>query len=184
MYEVEIKILEIDRLKTEGLLLAAGAKKIFDDRIHAVYYDFGDDSIREGGGTLRLRKEGGRAVLTFKRHVEDRNAKVREEQEVVVSDFLTTRFILEAIGLSTRIEMSKHRTTYELGGTHFEFDKYSDAYAYIPEFLEKVPTSRPLTCRLKRSVSAGRSAGHGMQFRSRPIIRRGPGRNDVTVRTK
>jgi predicted adenylyl cyclase CyaB len=136
MYEVEIKILEIDRLKTEGLLLAAGAKKIFDDRIHAVYYDFGDDSIREGGGTLRLRKEGGRAVLTFKRHVEDRNAKVREEQEVVVSDFLTTRFILEAIGLSTRIEMSKHRTTYELGGTHFEFDKYSDAYAYIPEFLE------------------------------------------------
>ncbi len=136
MYEVEIKILEIDRVKTESMLLAAGARKIFDDQICAIYYDFGDSSIREGGGTLRLRREGGRAVLTFKRHVEDKNAKVREEQEVVVSDFLTTRSILEAIGLSVRIEMSKHRTTYELGGTHFEFDKYKDTYAYIPEFLE------------------------------------------------
>jgi predicted adenylyl cyclase CyaB len=136
VYEVEIKILDIDRRKTEGMLIAAGAKKVFDDQIHAVYFDFGDGAIREGGGTLRLRREGGRAVLTFKKHVEEGDAKVREEKEVVVSDFPTTRIILEAIGLSVWLEMSKHRTTYELGGTHFEFDKYHDAYEYIPEFLE------------------------------------------------
>jgi predicted adenylyl cyclase CyaB len=134
--EVEIKILEIDRGKAENMLIAAGAEKIFDGRIHAVYFDFGDSSIHKSGGTLRLRREGGRTVLTFKKDVRDRSAKIREEEEVEVSDFGTMNFILEAIGLSAWLEMSKHRTTWQLGGTHFEFDKYHNSYEYIPEFLE------------------------------------------------
>jgi len=134
--EVEIKILEVDRGRTENMLIVAGAEKIFDGLVHAVYYDFGDGSIHEGGGVLRLRTEGDRTVFTFKKSVEDSKAKVREELEVGVTDFPAMRSILESIGLSVWLEMSKHRTTYRLGSTHFEFDKYSDAYEYIPEFLE------------------------------------------------
>jgi len=136
LHEVEIKILEIDRGKTEGMLIAAGAKRTFDGAIHAVYFDFGGSSLHEAGGTLRLRSEGDRNVLTFKKQVEDREAKVREEEEVDVSEFRAMRSILESIGLSAWLEMSKHRTTWQLGMTHFEFDKYHDAYEYIPEFLE------------------------------------------------
>lgn len=136
MREVEIKILEVDRGRTENLLIAAGAEKIFDGRIHAAYYDFKDNSIREGGGTLRLRTEGDRTVFTFKKSLEDSDAKVREELEVGVTDFPVMKSILESIGLSVWLEMSKHRTTYRLGRSHFEFDKYTDAYEYIPEFLE------------------------------------------------
>ncbi len=136
MYEVEIKVLDIDREETERKLIGLGARKIFDAEINAVYYDSPDHSVRREKGTFRLRKEGPATVLTYKRHVSDGDAKVREELEVSVSDFGMMRAILESTGFSPWLEMRKMRTTYELAGLHFEFDRYLDAYDYIPEFLE------------------------------------------------
>jgi predicted adenylyl cyclase CyaB len=136
LYEIEIKILGIDREKVEKSLISLGAEKTFDDMIHAVYYDDRRRSIRAKRGTLRLRKEGGRAVFTFKTHVEDRKAKVREEKEVSVSDYAAMQSILESLGFMPWLEMIKQRTTYEIEGVHFEFDKYLGEYDYIPEFLE------------------------------------------------
>jgi predicted adenylyl cyclase CyaB len=136
MLEVEIKILDIGRPDTERKLIALGAEKTFDGEIYAVYYESPDHSIGKTEGTFRLRKEGTKAVLTYKRAVADPEAKVREEREVIVSDFGVMREILESAGFSPWLEMRKTRTTYELGGLHFEFDRYLDAYDYIPEFLE------------------------------------------------
>ncbi len=136
MIETEIKILEIDREKIEEKLISIGAKKVFDDKIHAIYYDSPDSSLRKSRATFRLRKEGKRTVLTFKNFIENTEAKVREEKEVEVSDFDTMRTILESTGFSPWLEMKKHRTTYELQGIHFELDKYINEYEYIPEFLE------------------------------------------------
>jgi predicted adenylyl cyclase CyaB len=136
MYEIEIKILDIDRKKIEEHLISLGAKQVFDGEIHAVYYDSRDHSIKKSRNTVRLRREGAISVLTFKKHVEDGDAKVREEREVEVSDFDAMRSILESIGFSPWLEMHKHRTSYKLEGVHFEFDKYRNAYEYIPEFLE------------------------------------------------
>jgi predicted adenylyl cyclase CyaB len=136
MRETEIKILEIDRTKVEAELVSLGAKMVFDGVTHALYYDFADHSIRKKLGTLRLRKEGEKTVLTAKRHIDAKGAKVREESEVEVSDFDVMRGVLEFLGLSAWLEMVKHRTTYELAEMHFEFDKYHGDYEYIPEFLE------------------------------------------------
>jgi predicted adenylyl cyclase CyaB len=136
MREIEIKILNVSRKETEGKLTGLGAKKIFDDDIHAVYYDFTDKALRNGKTAFRLRREGKRSVLTLKTHVENSEAKVRDEIEVVVGDFMVMRSILEAVGFRVWLEMKKHRVTYELSGVHFEFDKYHDRYEYIPEFLE------------------------------------------------
>ena len=136
MYETEIKILDINREEIEEKLLSLMAGKIFDDEIHAIYYDSGDNAIRKNRNTFRLRKEGKRSVLTFKRYIENREAKVREEKEVEVADFDAMRSILESIGFSVWFEMKKHRTTYECEGIHFELDKYHDKHDYIPEFLE------------------------------------------------
>ena len=136
MRETEIKILEIDREKVEKKLRALGARKVFDDEIHALYYDDSAGSVKKRKGALRLRREGNKAVLTYKSHVGDRGAKIRDEREVRVSDFDTTRSILESLGFSVWLEMKKHRTSYRLRGGHFEFDKYSGMYGYIPEFLE------------------------------------------------
>lgn len=136
MREVEVKILEIDRETVIARLISLGARKAFDDEIHALYYDTRDSAIRQRGGVLRLRREGPRAVLAFKQDMEDQKAKVREEQEVGVSDFGGMRSILEAAGMSVWLEMRKHRTSYELDGVRFELDRYHGEHANIPEFLE------------------------------------------------
>ncbi|MBI5640404.1 MAG: class IV adenylate cyclase [Nitrospirae bacterium] len=136
LYETEIKILEIDRQTLENRLICMGARKIFDDEIHALYYDTADCAVRKRAGTLRLRREGERAVLTLKTDIEDSEAKVREEKEVGVSDFDIMMVILESSGFTAWLEMKKHRTSYELKGVRYEFDRHHGAYAYIPEFLE------------------------------------------------
>ena len=136
MREAEVKILDIRRTEVESRLRSLGAEKVFDGEIHALYYDDASGSVRGRKGALRLRKEGKKAVLTYKGHVGDKGAKVREETEVRVSNFDQTRSILEALGFSVWLEMRKHRTSYLLRGGRFEFDKYAGEYGYIPEFLE------------------------------------------------
>ena len=136
MREIEIKVLGIERKQIEEKLISFGAEKVFDDTIHALYYDTADRRLRHNRLTLRLRREGKRSVLALKADIEDDSAKVREEKEVEVSDFDTMREILGSLGLSVWLEMEKHRTSYKLTDLHFELDKYSGAYAYIPEFLE------------------------------------------------
>ncbi len=136
MHEIEVKILEVDAAAVAGKLIALGARKTFDDEIHALYYDTADRALRGRRTTLRLRKEGSSAVLAVKKDISDTGAKVREEQEVRVSDFAAMRSLLEALGMGVWLEMKKHRVSYELSGLHFEFDRYEGAYAYIPEFLE------------------------------------------------
>jgi adenylate cyclase class 2 len=136
MLEIEVKILEIDRKKIEEKLISLGAKKLFNDDIHAIYYDFSDNSIMKSKGTFRLRKEGIKTMVTFKHYIENAEAKIREEKEVEVSDFTKMKLIIESLGLSGLLEMKKHRTTYEYDGILFELDKYKYEYEYIPEFLE------------------------------------------------
>jgi len=136
MKEIEIKILGIDKTAVEEKLVSLGAIKVFDDEIHALYYDFPDKAIRNSGRTLRLRREGSKAVLSLKKDIENREAKVREEHEIEVSDFSGMKYLLESIGLNAWLEIKKHRTSYELQGVYFEIDAYHDTYSYIPQFLE------------------------------------------------
>jgi adenylate cyclase, class 2 len=134
--ETEVKILDIDRIAVEEKLASLGAKVIFDDDITAFYYDFPDSSIRGRGGTLRLRREGKKSVLTLKKDFASTEAKIREEHETEVSDFNEVQYILETIGLQAWIGMKKHRKTYEFNGVRFEIDSYQDAFRHIPAFLE------------------------------------------------
>ncbi|MDH4230533.1 MAG: class IV adenylate cyclase [Nitrospirota bacterium] len=136
MKEIEIKILGINRTSVEEKLISLGARKVFDDEIHALYYDYRDKALRNSGCTLRLRREGSKSVLSLKKDVENREAKVREEHEIEVSDFGEMTYLLETIGLNPWLEMKKRRTSYELKGVHFEIDVYHDAYNFIPQFLE------------------------------------------------
>lgn len=136
MTEIEVKILEVDRVAVEKRLVALGAVKVFDDEIHAIYYDLPDSGLKTSGRTLRLRKEGSKTVLAFKSHRENTAAKEREEHEVEISSFEDMKTILDGLGYIPWLEMRKHRTSYKLRGTHLEFDRYCGHYAYIPEFLE------------------------------------------------
>ncbi len=136
MDEIEVKILNIDRKKVEEKLISLGAKKIFDGKIQASFFDFPNKSIRNNKQTLRLRRVGDKTFLTFKNPIPHNDVKIREEFEVEVSDFNKTKNILESLGLSEWLTMKKHRTTYILDNVRFEFDKHIDQYSFVPEFLE------------------------------------------------
>lgn len=136
MKEIEIKILEINRPAVEAKLKSLGAKKIFDEKMHTLTYDFPDGSIAARKMLIRLRSEGKETVLTMKEPSAERKRIIREETEVVVSNFADTHKILTALGLLVKFDLLKKRTSYRLGSARFEFDRFLNDYSYIPEFLE------------------------------------------------
>ncbi len=136
MIETEIKILGIDRKDVEEKLAALGAVKVFDDEMYALYYDFPGGTLGQAGLLLRLRKEGEKSVLTMKKNIESREAKIKEEHETEVSDFNSMKYLLETLGLKAWTAMKKRRTSYALKEVHFEIDVYQGEYGFIPQFLE------------------------------------------------
>jgi adenylate cyclase, class 2 len=136
MKEIEAKILEIDRQKTEEILANLGANKIFEGEIETFFFDFKDGSIIKAKNVLRLRKEQNQIELTFKKVQITKTAKVAEEYSVEISNLETMKTILESLGLSVIEKMQKHRISYKLEQARFDIDRYLGDYSYIPEFLE------------------------------------------------
>jgi predicted adenylyl cyclase CyaB len=137
MQEAEVKIVPIDRAKVEEKLKSLGASKTFDGEVETVFFDFPGGPIAKGKDLLRLRRKGGKSELTFKRFVADEGAKVREEYEVLVSDFERTRLILESIGLVGFQRMKKHRISYALrDGVAVDLDRYTGEMSHIPDVME------------------------------------------------
>jgi adenylate cyclase class 2 len=136
MEEIEAKILNINREEVEKNLISLGAKKVFDDDLLAIFFDFQDNSIKDNKKTVRLRREGNKTFLTFKSKISNDKIKIMEEIETEVMDFDKTKKILESLGLLEYETTKKRRVSYKLGNVRFELDNYSDDLDFIPEFLE------------------------------------------------
>ncbi len=136
MKELEVKILEVNRKKIEETLASSGAKKIFDDDILTLFFDFKGATINKAKNVLRLRKEQDKIELTYKKVHITETAKLAEEYSVDVSNLETMKKILENIGLSVTESMEKHRVSYIIDHTRFDIDCYKGNYGYIPELLE------------------------------------------------
>jgi predicted adenylyl cyclase CyaB len=137
MQEIEVKIIPIDRNEVKAKLKSLGASQTFEGDIETIFFDFPTSSLGNADNLLRLRRKGDKNELTFKRFVANDSAKVREEYEVVVSDFETTRTILRSIGLVEFQRTKKHRVSYALeDGVSIDLDKYADEFAHIPDLME------------------------------------------------
>jgi adenylate cyclase class 2 len=136
MEEIEVKILEINREKVDRKLLTLGATKVFDDEILTSFLDFKDNSIDSKKDVLRLREQRGKVELTYKKVHTYRGVKQAEEISVQVSDLDATILLLNNLGLRITHQMEKHRTSYVLGSTRFDIDRYRAEYEFIPVFLE------------------------------------------------
>jgi adenylate cyclase class IV len=75
MKEIEVKVLNVDKQEIEERLSELGAKQIFDGEIKTCFFDFKDCSIVKAKNVLRLRKEGMKSVLTFKKVLKRRICK-------------------------------------------------------------------------------------------------------------
>ena len=137
MEEVEVKILSVDRGEVEARLKSLGASKTFEGDVETAFFDLPGDPIGKANNLLRLRRRGNKSELTFKKFVADEGAKFREEYEVLVSDFDTTRVILESIGLKAFQHLKKHRVSYALKqGVAVDLDKYTGDLVHIPDLME------------------------------------------------
>ena len=136
MQEIEVKILEINRKKIEQTLTGLGAKKVFDDDIQTLFFDFEDGRIIKAKDVLRLRKEHDKTELTYKKVHETQTAKKAQEYSVDVSNLETMKEILENLSLAVIESVQKHRVSYTLHHARFDIDRYLGSYDYIPEFME------------------------------------------------
>ena len=144
--EIEVKILEIEVADVRKRLSELGAEPVFSGRMHAVFYDRADGAIRSAGNALRLRKEGDRAVLAFKRRRQKERVKIMDEMETEVSDFDAMRMILAGLGYMEIAETEKTREEYQLpdSGATVLIDNYSGALEVVPPFVEIEASSEEL----------------------------------------
>ncbi|MCA1815222.1 MAG: class IV adenylate cyclase [Acidobacteria bacterium] len=92
--------------------------------------EFEESTLYAGAGlapsvrALRLRRVGGRAVLTLKERQPSADAiKHQREEEIGVSDAATTDAILRALGYAPALVYEKRRETWRLGDAEVVLDE-------------------------------------------------------------
>ena len=81
------------------------------------------ETLNTGSCVLRLRRIGGNATLTYKKHLLSASAiKQRREEETDVADPEAMEAILEALGFTPALVYEKRRQTWRLGKTEIVID--------------------------------------------------------------
>lgn len=128
MEEIEVKFLDINPVSMEKKLAEIGAKKVFDKVYRRRVFDYPDLRLHNSGAYIRLRDEGEKITLTFKRrlgvktHDGKTNDEGMEEVEIQVNDFEKTAEFLKKIGLSEKFYEENRRIRYLLGDIEFDID--------------------------------------------------------------
>ncbi len=105
MLEKEVKYLDIIPDEIQNKLLIVGAKKVGEYFYRRRVFDYHDWKLDKAYSWIRLRDEGDRIMLGFKKRLgvkdggQPRSDDGMEEVEVAVDDFDKTGLFLEKIGL-------------------------------------------------------------------------------------
>ncbi len=112
--EIEIKLKVESLARLRRLIQARGFAPTSARHFESNYlFDFPDQRLRRSGRLLRLRVEGGRAIVTYKGPpANSRHYKVREEIESPVANGADVRRIFESLGLREAFCYEKFRTTF------------------------------------------------------------------------
>lgn len=135
--EIEVKFLNIEPREIEVKLKKIGAKKIFSRLYRRRVFDFPDLRLNKAGAYLRLRDEGDKIVLAFKRrlgmksHEGKANDRGMEEIQVEVHDFEKTAELLLKLGLIEKFYEENKRIRYQLGDLEFDIDFWPKLLPYL-----------------------------------------------------
>lgn len=137
MEEIEVKFLNIKPREIEKKLKSIGAKKIFDKLYRRRVFDYSDFRLDKDRSWVRLRDEGDKITLTFKKRlgVKSSDGKTDDqsmkEVEVEVSDFEKTTEILKSIGLEEKFYQENRRIRYLLDDIEFDIDFWPQLDPYL-----------------------------------------------------
>ena len=111
--EREIKLRFASADEARDKILALGATPLLGRRLQEdCLLDTEDERLLLQRSTLRVRSEGGKALLTFKGPVMPGLVKVREEHETVVADGVALQTILEELGMHVWFRYEKYREEF------------------------------------------------------------------------
>lgn len=126
MEEIEVKFLDIDAEEMQKKILSIGGKKAFDRIFKIKVFDYPDLRLDQDCSWVRLRDEGDKVTLTFKKRLGAKNGIQNDdgmlEHETIVSNFVQTAKILESIGLAQKFYEEKRRIRYFLNDIEFDID--------------------------------------------------------------
>ena len=109
--EIKLRFNSVEEARER--ILALGATPLLGRRLQEdCLFDTGNEQLRVQRSTLRVRSEGGKALLTFKGPVIPAAIKIREEYETVVSDGQALQAILEELGLHVWFRYEKYREEF------------------------------------------------------------------------
>jgi adenylate cyclase class 2 len=117
MIEQEVKLaFESVEAARHAVTTAGGrlvvSRRLLDDRL----YDTPDRRLGRVDTTCRIRREPGRAFLTFKGPTMPGPVKQREEHETAVTDAEALERVLAALGLAQVFRAEKYREEYAIDG--------------------------------------------------------------------
>lgn len=135
MEECEVKFLNIDHDKLEKQILELGGKKQFDRMYRRVVLDFPGWPLNEQKSWLRVRDEGDKVTMSFKKRIDPGEAGSNDvsmhEHEIVVSDFAATIEILHQIGMIDKFYEENRRVRYILDGVELDVDYWPQLKPYL-----------------------------------------------------
>lgn len=124
MIEREIKLSFPSAVAAREAMLAAGAEPLAPRRLQDDWlYDTADNRLFSQGSALRLRREDGHAVLTFKGPVEPGMMKTREEIETDVASHGAAAGVLARLGFRPWFRYQKYREEFRAPGVVAAIDE-------------------------------------------------------------
>jgi len=139
--EIEAKFLDINPVDLRQKLKQQGAQLIQAEILmKRKVFDYPDNRLNVIGGWIRVRDEGDKITLSYKRLI-DRSLQGTKEISVIVSDFTSTCDLLLAIGLDQKSYQETKRETWNLDNCEITID----TWPWIPTFVEfEAPTEEIL----------------------------------------
>lgn len=130
--EIEAKFINVNFSHLREKLKTLGAKLVFPERLmKRKNFDYPDRRIEKKGGWIRLRDEGDKITLSYKR-LYDRSINGTKELRLEVSSFAEAEKFLNEIGLEEKSYQETRRESWVLGSSEIEID----TWPWIPSFVE------------------------------------------------
>ena len=137
MEEIEVKFLNINPEEIQKKLEKIGAKKVGEYFYRRRVFDYPDFRLDKQGAWIRVRDEGERATLNFKRRlgVKTHDGTISdegmEEIEIIVSDFEKTAAFLLAVGFIEKFYHETKRIRWMKGDIEFDIDTWPQLNPYL-----------------------------------------------------
>ena len=135
--EYEVKFLDIDVPQMEKKLASVGAEKVGEFFYKRITFDFPGLPLHAKGAWLRLRDEGDRVTMTWKRrlgikaHDGTQSDEGMEEIEIVVDDFDQAAALLRALGMVDKFYQENRRSRWKKGDVEFDIDVWPRLKPYL-----------------------------------------------------